>query len=92
MSKGFSGKFLPAGDFVKTPLTETFGPAKFEKALFLKQMGEEADVQNLLKFMEREYRQSELFRRDRVLEIKKLIQKGQYHVPGKQVVEKWFPG
>jgi anti-sigma28 factor (negative regulator of flagellin synthesis) len=55
-------------------------------------MGEEADVQNLLKFMEREYRQSELFRRDRVLEIKKLIQKGQYHVPGKQVVEKWFPG
>ncbi|NTV52045.1 MAG: flagellar biosynthesis anti-sigma factor FlgM [Candidatus Firestonebacteria bacterium] len=45
----------------------------------------------MLKILEREYRKTETFRKDKVSEIKKKIKQGLYRVPGKLIVDKWFP-
>lgn len=44
-------------------------------------------VHELKKMCEKE----RFFRKDKVAKIKKLIKNKQYHVSGKQVVDKWFP-
>jgi anti-sigma28 factor (negative regulator of flagellin synthesis) len=31
------------------------------------------------------------FRKERVEELKRLIKNNEYHIPGKRVVDKWFP-
>lgn len=51
----------------------------------------EADTQKLLKQLEKEYRKTSVFRKEKVAQLKKLIKNGLYHVPGRAVVEKWFP-
>ena len=44
-----------------------------------------------MKMMEKEYKKTVIFRKERVAEIKKRIQSNQYHVSGAAVVDKWFP-
>lgn len=51
----------------------------------------ETDTQKLVKHLEKEYRKTSVFRKEKVNQLKKLIKNGLYHVPGKAVVEKWFP-
>jgi anti-sigma28 factor (negative regulator of flagellin synthesis) len=89
--KGFSRTFLSTDDSFKKTRPSSEVNEKAEKSRVFRQMGEENEIQGLLKTLEREYRKSESFRQDRVLEIKKLIKQGLYRVPGKMVVEKWFP-
>lgn len=90
MTKGFSGTFLSAGETSKS-YPGFSGTQKAEKRCGFRQLGEETEIQSLLKILEVEYRKIAPLRREKVMEIKKLIQKGQYLVPGKLVVEKWFP-
>jgi anti-sigma28 factor (negative regulator of flagellin synthesis) len=51
---------------------------------------DELQMQQLIKELEREYRKNDCFRKDKVANLKRLIKAGQYQVPGKAVVEKWF--
>jgi len=90
-SKGFSKTFMSTDDSFKPAHPAAAGSMKQEKGSLLRKMGEETEVRTLLKTMEREFRKSEIFRKDKVAEIKSLIKQGQYRIPGKMVVDKWFP-
>lgn len=89
--KGFSRTFMSTDDSFKKLNPEFSGFEKSEKSPILKPLGEETEIQSLLKILEREYRKTETFRKDKVSEIKKKIKQGLYRVPGKLIVDKWFP-
>jgi len=52
---------------------------------------DELAMQHLIKDLEKEYRKTDCYRKDKVANLKRLIKQGLYHVPGKALVEKWFP-
>ncbi|MEW6517119.1 MAG: flagellar biosynthesis anti-sigma factor FlgM [candidate division FCPU426 bacterium] len=45
----------------------------------------------LLRSLMDAYTRADCFRREKVMEIKGRIARGEYHVSGKDVVDKWFP-
>lgn len=46
---------------------------------------------SLLASLKAIYARTDCFRLEKVLEIKARIARGEYHVSGKDVVDKWFP-
>lgn len=51
---------------------------------------DDAQAEKLIKNLEREYRKTAYFRKEKVAELKRRIASGQYAVPGREVVDKWF--
>jgi hypothetical protein len=44
----------------------------------------------LIRNLEKEYHRTDFFRQDRVIELSAKIKHSEYHVAGKDIVEKWF--
>jgi hypothetical protein len=89
--KGFSRTFLSTDDSFKQENSVAPGRSLGANGSVFKSPGEVAEIQGLLKTLEAEYRTAVAYRKDKVQEIKKRIKQGLYRVPGKLVVDKWFP-
>ncbi len=90
-SKGFSKTSLSMDASFKGSASGRLKDEKGNKILPFNSADDELEIQSLLKTLEKEFRRSEVFRKERVEEIKNKIKKGTYKIPGKMVVEKWFP-
>jgi anti-sigma28 factor (negative regulator of flagellin synthesis) len=90
-SKGFSRTFLSTDASFKGAGSGRLKDQKANKILPFNSLEDEIEVQALLKELEREFRKSEYFRKEKVAEIKNMIKKGIYLIPGKMVIDKWFP-
>ena len=90
-SKGFSRTFLSTDASFKGTGSSKLKDQKLNKILPFNSLNDEIEVQSLLKELEQEFRKTEFFRKEKVAEIKNKIKKGIYRIPGKMVVDKWFP-
>jgi len=101
INKGFFTKELGGSKSfrVSTKLKRSSGEEAMERdarnlklrMVAFKRRISERGMQKLVKRLERELHKSRTFRREKVENLKQLIKSGQYQIPGRKVVEKWFP-
>lgn len=101
LEKGLLNAEIARDESFKVPVAVKTAPAEEDFLLELGEMklkmlsfnkrSDSSKAKELIKELEREYHKNEVFRKEKVAELKKMIKNGDYQVSGKEVVDKWFP-